>query len=80
VPKQIPLVVTEIVSPDDRYEDIMTKLADYEAWGVPNVWLVDPGLRRLSVYSQGNLTALPAFELPELGSRIEAAEILGERA
>ncbi|MDX1980469.1 MAG: Uma2 family endonuclease, partial [Bryobacteraceae bacterium] len=28
VPREVPLVAVEIVSPDDRYEDLMTKLAE----------------------------------------------------
>jgi Uma2 family endonuclease len=76
VPPEVPLVAVEIVSPDDRYEDLMTKLAEYEAWGVRHIWLADPGLRRLAVYSNGSLTAVDAFELPEYGLRIEAAAIL----
>ncbi len=76
VPEQIPLVVIEIVSPDDFHEDVMTKLAAYESWGVPNVWLVDPGLRRFSVYHEGSLTAVPFFHLPERGLRIELGAIL----
>ena len=76
LPKELPLVVTEIVSPDDRHEDIMKRLAEFEAWGVPHVWLVDPGLQRLYVYHNGGLTAAEAFELPEFGVRIAAGEIL----
>ncbi len=77
VPEEIPLVAAEVVSPDDRYEEIMTKLADYEAWGVKHVWLVDPGLRRLSVYSNGSLNAVSAFELPGHGLRIDGGGIFG---
>ena len=76
LPKDLPLVVIEIVSPDDRHEDIMTRLAEFQAWGVPHVWLVDPGLQRLYVYRDGGLTAVEAFELPEFGVRIAAGEIL----
>ncbi len=53
----------------------MTKLAEYQQWGVPNVWLVDPAFRRLSVYRDGNLTSVPAFTLSEFEIPISAAEI-----
>ena len=76
LPRELPLVVIEIVSPDDRHEDIMTRLAEFQAWGVPHVWLVDPGLQRLYVYHNGGLTAVEAFDLPEFGVRIAAGEIL----
>lgn len=76
MPEEIPLVAVEIVSPDDKHEQVMAKLADYENWGVPHVWLVDPGLHSLAVDTKGSLTAVAAFELPERGFRIQAAEIL----
>ena len=76
LPQELPLVVIEIVSPDDRYELLMTRLEEFRTWGVPHVWLVDPGMRRLSVYREGGLTAVEAFELPEFGVRIGAGEIL----
>lgn len=37
-----PELVIEIVSPHDRWVDIVEKLADYFAAGVDRVWLVDP--------------------------------------
>jgi Uma2 family endonuclease len=79
LPKELPLVVTEIVSPDDRHEELMERLEEFRAWGVPHVWLVDPGLRRMYVYRDGGLTPVPAFELPEFDVRIAASEILGSR-
>ena len=45
----------EILSEDDRMTRIMEKLEEYEQKGVPNIWLIDPRLRTMSVYSQGNL-------------------------
>lgn len=76
LPTEVPLVVIEIVSPDDRFEELMNRLEDFRAWGVPHVWLVDPGLRRICVYRDGGVTAVEAFELPEFGVRIVAGEIL----
>jgi len=45
----------EILSEDDRMTRIMEKLEEYEQKGVPNIWLIDPRLRTMSVYSQGTL-------------------------
>jgi len=77
LPRELPLVVIEIVSPDDRYEELMTRLEEFRVWGVPHVWLVDPGLRRIYVYREAGVTAVEAFELPEFGVRIAAGEIIG---
>jgi len=76
LPRELPLVVIEIVSPDDRHEEIMKRLEEFRAWGVPNVWLVDPGMKRMYVYRDSGLTAVAAFELPDFGARISAGEIL----
>jgi Uma2 family endonuclease len=75
-PKELPLAVIEIVSPDDRHEELMQRLEEFRAWGVPHVWLVNPGLHRAYVYRDGGLTPVEAFELPEFKVRISAAEFL----
>jgi len=48
-------LVIEILSEDDRMTKVMEKLEEYEAKGVPNIWLIDPRLRKMSIYSGGNL-------------------------
>jgi Uma2 family endonuclease len=75
IPSQPPFVVVEVVSRNDRYTEIVEKLEEYREWGVIHVWLVDPSLRRLYVYSQSGLNAVPAFEIPELEARIPSSEI-----
>ena len=45
----------EILSEDDKMTKVMEKLEEYEAKGVPNIWLIDPRLRKMSVYSGGDL-------------------------
>src|ERR1700722_7654166 len=37
IPSHPPLIAIEIISPDDRYSEMVEKLAEYEKWGVPNV-------------------------------------------
>jgi len=77
LPAQVPLVVVEIVSPDDKYAELMKKLEEYRAWGVPHVWLADPALRRICVYRDGGLVPVAVLELPEFGVQIPVEEILG---
>jgi len=72
-----PELVVEILSPDDRWDDVMEKLADYFAAGVDRAWVVAPKLRSVFVYrsltessrlGEGDLLAdeeiLPGFSLP----------------
>jgi Uma2 family endonuclease len=40
-----PLLVVEILSPDDTYSDTEERARDYSAMGVETVWIVDPKTR-----------------------------------
>ncbi len=59
----------EILSPEDRFAEVLAKCDEYLAWGVPMTWIVDPELRRAWQYS-GRVPQ----EIPASGS-LEAGEI-----
>jgi Uma2 family endonuclease len=40
-----PLLVIEILSPDDSYSDTQERAQDYRAMGVETVWIIDPKTR-----------------------------------
>ena len=40
-----PLIAIEIVSPSDSYGHIQDVVRDYQAMGVPNIWVIDPAAR-----------------------------------
>ncbi len=40
-----PLIVVEVISPSDAYGEIEEKIAEYQAMGIPNIWLIHPGKR-----------------------------------
>jgi Uma2 family endonuclease len=40
-----PLLVVEILSPDDTYSDIQERAQDYRAMGVETIWIIDPKTR-----------------------------------
>jgi Uma2 family endonuclease len=42
---QPPLLVSEILSPDDSYSDLQERCQDYWQMGVGTVWIVDPKTR-----------------------------------
>ncbi|MFQ5612910.1 MAG: Uma2 family endonuclease, partial [Anaerolineae bacterium] len=54
-----PELIVEIMSPDDRWIDIMEKLEEYFAIGVTVVWVADPGTR--SVYEYRSVTDVQRF-------------------
>jgi Uma2 family endonuclease len=40
-----PLLVIEILSPDDTYSDLQQRCQDYLEMGVPTIWFIDPQTR-----------------------------------
>jgi Uma2 family endonuclease len=77
VPSSPPLLVAEIVSPDDRWNDLIQKLEEYRLWGVPHIWLVEPELKRLHIYDGGSLTQVTSLELPQFGFAVTASDLFG---
>jgi len=75
VPSHPPVAVIEVVSPDDRYSDLLKKLVEYAAIGVPHIWVIDPELETLSVYRSAVLAQVPVLALPECGLHITAADL-----
>ncbi|MBW8878869.1 MAG: Uma2 family endonuclease [Acidobacteria bacterium] len=60
-----PELVVEILSPDDRWSEVMEKVSDYFEAGVVRVWVLDPKPRRVFVYRS-----------PAEFVQLEAAQIL----
>lgn len=76
VPDRPPLCVVEIVSRDDRYTDLLQKLAEYHRWGVRHIWVADPWLERLSVYDGNDLRQRTELGLPGVERRITIGELI----
>jgi len=53
-----PLLVIEILSPDDSYSDTQERAQDYREMGVETVWIIDPR-RAPGVYAQGRNGSKP---------------------
>ena len=60
-------VAIEILSEDDRMTRVMEKLEEYAQKGVPNIWLIDPRLRTLAVYSSGALSEIRGDRIATAG-------------
>jgi Uma2 family endonuclease len=76
-PGSPPLVVIEILSPDDRPRAVREKFEKYRTWGVPYIWLADPKLRRLQEFA-GALKEVPTLRIPELGIELTPADAFDE--
>ena len=70
IPVDMPCAVVEIVSPDDRYDDLMVKLDDYEQAGVEFIFIARPATPTLFRYRSGDLLAQAALELPSHSVKI----------
>ncbi len=77
VPSEPALLVVEIVSPSDSHSALIRKLEDYRSWGAENIWVIDPDLRRLSVYRDDALIHVPQLELAELGVVLGPDDLFG---
>ena len=59
-----PLLVIEILSPEDRPGRVMKRLDDFVAMGVENIWILDPSDRSAATYTRFGMK-------PVSGDRLE---------
>lgn len=69
-------IAIEILSEDDKMTRVLEKLAEYEAKGVPHIWLVDPRLKLMSEYRAGDLKHVETFRAGDI--ELSSAEIFLE--
>jgi Uma2 family endonuclease len=78
VPSDPPLLVIEILSKDDRYHDLMEKLEEYRVWGIPNIWVVDPLSKRLSIYTESGLRNVCSLALTDYPFELTPAVLFSD--
>ncbi len=59
--QQPPIVVIEVLSPEDRVSRYQERFADYRQMGIRNIWVVDPQTRRGYDCSTGNWIETTSF-------------------
>jgi Uma2 family endonuclease len=66
----VPLMIVEILSPDDRMKDTLQRFRDYENLGVRYIVQMDPEDRTTFQFANGDLARrdLLSVEVPERGS------------
>jgi Uma2 family endonuclease len=59
-----PLLIIEILSPDDTYSATERKTQDYTQMGVNTIWMIDPETRTGRICIGANWTAATRLEVP----------------
>jgi Uma2 family endonuclease len=49
-----PLLCIEVLSKDDTLRGMQERIDDYRAFGVPNIWVLDPAKQRAYICSRGD--------------------------
>jgi Uma2 family endonuclease len=73
-----PLLVIEILSPDDTYSDTQERAQDYRAMGVGTVWIIDPKTRTGRMCSGAEWVEAARLEVKGTPLFVELAEIFGQ--
>jgi len=68
-----PELVVEVLSPDDRWSEVKTKLAEYFVIGVQLIWVIDPQREAIFVYQ-----TLHDVEILGLGDELTGGLVLPE--
>ncbi|UWZ84044.1 Uma2 family endonuclease [Occallatibacter riparius] len=70
-----PLAVFEVLSPEDRMQEMYEKLEDYVAMGIPQIWIVDPKTSVFKQYADNCLRPASRFDLSARGIQFDLGEI-----
>ena len=62
--QKAPLLIIEILSPDDTYSATQRKAQDYMQMGVQTIWIIDPETRTGRMCLGANWTAATRLEVP----------------
>jgi Uma2 family endonuclease len=75
-----PLIVIEILSPEDRLSRFQERIDDYLAFGVENIWIIDPESRTAYTATPGGLHPVRTNELtvPETPIRVVLSDLFAE--
>jgi Uma2 family endonuclease len=75
-----PLIAIEILSPEDRMSRMQDKIDDYVAFGVENIWILDPETRRAWTADRSGLHPANSGELTVPGTpiRVVLSELFAE--
>jgi len=73
-----PLLVIEILSPDDTYSDTEERAADYQRMGVQTIWIIDPQTRTGRMCAGPDWTAASRLVVPGTPIYVELAAMFDQ--
>jgi Uma2 family endonuclease len=73
-----PLLVIEILSPDDSYSDLQERCQDYWQMGVKTVWIVDPKTRSGRMCSGSDWVAAERLEVAGTPIHVDLQELFAQ--
>lgn len=73
-----PLLVIEILSPDDTYSDLQERCQDYRRLGVENLWLIDPTTRSGRMGVGADWVAAERLEIPGTPIHVELPSLFAK--
>ncbi len=72
------LIAIEVLSPEDREQRVQARLQDFLAFGVENVWVIDPKARKGWNCSTGTWLTQDRFTVPGTAVYLALAELFAE--
>ena len=66
-----PVLIVEILSPDDSYSEMRERVGDYQTMGVGTVWIIDPKTRTGQVCAGDTWTAARTLTVPKTPIYVE---------
>ena len=75
-----PLLVIEILSPEDRLSRMTERTDEYLDFGIENIWIIDPARRLAYRVTRAGFELAPAGEItvPETPIRVVLSELFAE--
>jgi Uma2 family endonuclease len=75
--QQVPLLCIEVLSPEDTWARMRSRLNDYLAMGVEHVWCFDPDAREARRYTADGFEVVrePDLTIPGTPIRVNVAEV-----
>ncbi len=72
------LIAVEVLSPEDRRARMDEKIANYIAFGIPHIWIIDPADRVGWDCSSGEWTPATRFEVPNTPIYLDLPELFAQ--